>query len=164
MNKKDKALLAEALSQICAYVGVIASLFGDDAEARSRDRPEARKQPQEPIPTEEPTDTTPGLICAADVPDSEPADDTPEPMKPTDTGEAATKDPEPSKGKQEAQNIPLSPSYEQVRKLLAEKARTGYRAEVKALLTKHGVKQLSDITDPAEYYEIMVEAGGIGNG
>ena len=156
MTKKDKALVAEALNQICAYVGAIASLFGE-AEPKSRDRPEARdqetlraEQSQEPIPTEEPADATTGLICAADVPDPEPADDTPDPTAST------PENPEPTKPA--STNIPLSPSYEQVRKLLAEKARTGYRAEVKALLTKHGVKQLSDITDPGEYYEIMIEA------
>ena len=48
--------------------------------------------------------------------------------------------------------------------MLAEKARTGYRAEVKALLTKHGVKQLSDITDPEEYATLMTEAEEIGDG
>ena len=55
-------------------------------------------------------------------------------------------------------HVPLSPTYEQVRAVLAEKARTGYRAEVKSLLTKHGVKQLSEITDPAEYAVLMKEA------
>ncbi len=158
----EKAIIYEALNQICAYVGAIASLFGE-AEPKSRDRPEVREleipgavPSQEPSPTEEPIDATTGLICAADVPDPETADDTPDPTVST------PENPEPTKPA--SANIPLSPSYEQVRKLLAEKARTGYRAEVKALLTKHGVKQLSDITDPGEYYEIMVEAGGIGDG
>ena len=54
-------------------------------------------------------------------------------------------------------------TYEEVRAVLAEKARTGFRAEVKALLTAHGVKQLSDVTDASVFTEIMTEAEGIGN-
>lgn len=54
-------------------------------------------------------------------------------------------------------------TYEEVRMALAEKARAGFRAEVKALLTAHGLKQLSDATDPAVFAAIMAEAEGIGN-
>ena len=49
-------------------------------------------------------------------------------------------------------------TFDQVRALLVEKARNGFRAEVKALLTTHGVKQLSDIKDPAELAQLMAEA------
>ena len=35
---------------------------------------------------------------------------------------------------------------------------------MKALLTAHGLKQLSDVTDPKEYAAIVAEAEGIGNG
>ena len=55
-------------------------------------------------------------------------------------------------------------TYEELRALLAEKSRTGYRAEVKALLTSHGVEQLSLITDPAERAALYKEAEVIGNG
>ncbi len=55
-------------------------------------------------------------------------------------------------------------TYEEVRAVLAEKARTGFRAEVKALLNAHGLKQLSDVSDPSEFAAIMTEAEGIGNG
>lgn len=55
-------------------------------------------------------------------------------------------------------------TYEEVRAALAEKSRTGFRAEVKSLLTAHGVKRLSDITDPEVYAAIMAEAEEIGNG
>ena len=55
-------------------------------------------------------------------------------------------------------------TYEEVRAILAEKSRTGFRAEVKALLTAHGVKQLSDVTNPEVYAAIVAEAEGIGNG
>ncbi len=67
----------------------------------------------------------------------------------------------------EAPSAELEPAkqytYEEVRAVLAEKARTGFRAEVKAILTSHGVKQLSDVSDPAVLAEIMSEAEGIGN-
>ena len=55
-------------------------------------------------------------------------------------------------------------TYEEVRMALGEKSRSGFRAEVKALLTAHGVKQLSDVSDPAVFAAIMAEAEGIGNG
>ena len=55
-------------------------------------------------------------------------------------------------------------SLEEVRSILADKSRTGFRAEVKALLTAHGVKQLSEITDPKELASLVKEAAVIGNG
>ena len=54
-------------------------------------------------------------------------------------------------------------TYEEVRAVLAEKSRTGFRTEVKAILTTHGVKQLSDVSDPAVFAAIVAEAEGIGN-
>ena len=53
---------------------------------------------------------------------------------------------------------------ELVRAILAEKSRTGFRAEVKAILTAHGVKQLSDVKSPEEFAAIVAEAEVIGNG
>lgn len=38
-------------------------------------------------------------------------------------------------------------TYEKVRAILAEKSKTGFRADVKAILTRHGVAQLSDVKD-----------------
>ena len=55
-------------------------------------------------------------------------------------------------------------SFEEVRGILAEKARSGFRAEVKALLTAHGFKQLSDITDPSLFAALVAEAEELGNG
>lgn len=55
-------------------------------------------------------------------------------------------------------------TYEEVRAILAEKSRTGFRAEVKALLTKHGVTQLSDVKEPEVFAAIVAEAEGIGVG
>ena len=54
-------------------------------------------------------------------------------------------------------------TYEEVRAILAEKARTGFRAEVKAILTAHGVKQLSDVKTSDEFAAIVKEAEKIGN-
>lgn len=54
-------------------------------------------------------------------------------------------------------------TYEQARAVLAEKARTGFRAEVKAILTSHGVKQLSDVKDPEIFSAIVAEAEVLGN-
>ena len=54
-------------------------------------------------------------------------------------------------------------TLEEVRGILADKARSGHRAEVKAILTKHGVKQLSDITSPEELAAVVAEAEVIGN-
>lgn len=55
-------------------------------------------------------------------------------------------------------------TYEEVRAILAKKSRTGFRAEVKALLTKHGVTQLSDVKEPEVFTAIVAEAEEIGVG
>lgn len=49
-------------------------------------------------------------------------------------------------------------TYEEARAILAEKSRTGFRAEVKAILTRHGVTQLSDVKDPKVLAAIVAEA------
>ena len=53
-------------------------------------------------------------------------------------------------------------TVEQLRPLLAEKARAGYKAEVKKLLAKYGAEKLSDITDEAVLGAMMEEAERIG--
>ena len=53
-------------------------------------------------------------------------------------------------------------TMEEVRGLLAEKSRSGFRAEVKALLSAHGVEKLSEITDPEELGTLLSEAEKIG--
>ena len=52
-------------------------------------------------------------------------------------------------------------TYEEARAVLAEKARMGFRAEVKAILTRHGVNQLSEIGDPEIYATVIKEAEAI---
>ena len=49
-------------------------------------------------------------------------------------------------------------TYEEARAVLAEKSRTGFRTEVKAILTGHGVTQLSDVRDPKVLAAIVAEA------
>ena len=65
---------------------------------------------------------------------------------------------------QDSPSVETAYTYEQVRAILAEKSRTGFRAEVKAILTAHGVKQLSDVKEPSEFAAIVADAEGIGNG
>ena len=81
-----------------------------------------------------------------------------------DTGQTKKQDvpaaPEPEQAAEPAKVY----TYEEVRAILAEKSRTGFRAEVKALLTAHGVKQLSEVTDPEVYAAIVAESVEIGNG
>ena len=52
-------------------------------------------------------------------------------------------------------------TYEEARAVLAEKSRTGFRAEVKAILTRHDVNQLSDVKDPKMLATIVAEAEAI---
>ena len=57
---------------------------------------------------------------------------------------------------------PKTISFEEVRAALANKARAGFTAEVKALIEKHGAAKLSDI-DPSEYEMVLAEAEVFGN-
>ena len=72
---------------------------------------------------------------------------------------APAKQTEPVKTESKA---PKTATMEDVRGLLAEKSRSGFRAEVKALLTAHGVEKLSEITDPAELGRLKAEAEELG--
>ena len=56
------------------------------------------------------------------------------------------------------------PSFTEVRAVMAEKARAGYRAEMKALLARHGAEMLSQVTDPKELALLLAEAEAAGNG
>ena len=47
-----------------------------------------------------------------------------------------------------------------VRKVLGDKSRAGFTAEVKALITKYGVDKVSQL-DPAQYAAVIHEAEGI---
>ncbi len=98
---------------------------------------------------EQPEEAIPKPILEEDPPAASSPEET--------TNQAPAPVPDPS--------VPAKPiTYEEVRAVLADKSRTGYRAEVKALLTSHNVRQLSEIEDPAIYAELIREAEGIGNG
>lgn len=55
-------------------------------------------------------------------------------------------------------------SFEEVRGILADRARAGFREEIKAMLNAHGAKQLSEITDPTVLATLVAEAEAFGNG
>lgn len=65
------------------------------------------------------------------------------------------------------ESVPETPAkiytFEEVRGILAEKARAGFREEVKALLASRGAKQLSEISDPAVLASLVAESEAFGN-
>ena len=81
-----------------------------------------------------------------------------------DDEDSSAKKPEPEAPTAEPKTPARTYSYEEVRAILAEKARTGYRAEVKALITRYGAAQLSDIKVPEVLNLIAAEAEEIGSG
>ena len=68
---------------------------------------------------------------------------------------------EPAPAPEEA---PKPVTFEELRGYLAEKARSGFRAEVKAMLAKYGVEKLSEVDDPDTWAVMMEEAREIGHG
>ena len=52
---------------------------------------------------------------------------------------------------------PHTPTLEEVRGILADKASSGFREAVQTLIKKHGANRLSDI-DPSEYDALIKEA------
>ena len=79
--------------------------------------------------------------------------------------ESAPERAEPEAPAEAPQAEPLPPrTLEEVRALLAEKSRKGYRAEVKALLTANGLEKLSDAAGQPELlgrlYVAAREMGG----
>lgn len=65
----------------------------------------------------------------------------------------ATYQPQETKATAKAKEI----SIETVRAVLADKSQSGKQLEVKALITKHGARKLTDV-DPAKYEELLKEA------
>lgn len=53
-------------------------------------------------------------------------------------------------------------SLTEVRKILADKSRAGFTAEVKQILTKHGAEKLSEIA-PSEYAALVADVEVLGN-
>lgn len=54
-------------------------------------------------------------------------------------------------------------TLEDMRRLLAQKSKSGYSSEVKALISKYGADKLSGV-DPSKYPKMFKEAEAIGNG
>ena len=54
-------------------------------------------------------------------------------------------------------------TLESVRKVLAEKSRSGYTIEVKSLLEKYGANKLNEI-NPDKYHDLLEEVKVLGNG
>ena len=52
-------------------------------------------------------------------------------------------------------------TFEEIRRLLAQKSKSGYSKEIKALISKHGAEKLSDI-NPSEYAALVAEAEVLG--
>ena len=75
--------------------------------------------------------------------------------------EQQTAAPEDGKTDSPAETPAKEYTYEETRAILAEKSRTGFRAEVKAILTRHGVAQLSDVQDPKILAAIVEEASAL---
>ena len=134
MTKKDKSTLVEALKRICADVAVLASLFED--EGAWHGGPEGTGQTG-PLKN--------GPVCP--VPDG-----------PTDAQLRGLPDP----STPDTSPIPSKLyTYEETRAILAEKSRSGFRSEVKSILTAHGLSQLSDVKDPNVFAAIVAEAEAI---
>lgn len=53
-------------------------------------------------------------------------------------------------------------TLEDVRAVCADKSRSGFTAEVKAILNKHGVEKLSEV-NPEEYKALLAEVEVLGN-
>lgn len=88
--------------------------------------------------------------------------DTAEPPK--KVAKAKTKAlPEPEPAVEEPAEEAKQLTLEDVRTVLADKARAGHNDDVKALIAKYGADRLSAI-DPSQYEALMKEAEVIGNG
>ena len=62
-----------------------------------------------------------------------------------------------------AQDAETTYSFIEVRQAAADASRRGYRADVKALLTKYGLERLSELKE-ADYAAFMKDLEEIGNG
>ena len=153
MTVKDRTtLLVKGLERICADIAAIASLLEDAGN------------PDEPA-----TEHTAGTTAASETETAGKAAAKPGP-KTRKAGKATTKAAAPEsetadEAAAKAEPVPEPESvpekvytYEETRAILAEKARTGFRAEVKAILTRYGVNQLSEIKDPKTFAAIVAEA------
>ena len=66
------------------------------------------------------------------------------------------------KGEKKPKKSKSEITLEQVRAALAQKSNSGFTAEVRELLVKHGADRLSNI-DPSEYAALLADAEALGN-
>ena len=137
MTKKDKATLVEGLKRICADVALLASLFEDEEAWHGGPEETGQAGPGGPVGTEEAGPIRMGRLAPSPsgLPDPSTPDTSPIPSK--------------------------LYTYEETRAILAEKSRSGFRSEVKSILTAHGISQLSDVKDPNVFAAIVAEAEAI---
>ena len=142
MTKKDKATLVEGLKRICADVALLASLFEDEGAWAGGPEGTGQTGPggpvgTGPVGTEEAGPIRMGRLAPSPsgLPDPSTPDTSPIPSK--------------------------LYTYEETRAILAEKSRSGFRSEVKSILTAHGISQLSDVKDPNVFAAIVAEAEAI---
>lgn len=79
-----------------------------------------------------------------------------QPAKKSAAKKKAAEEPKPEAPEEKALTL------EDVRAVCADKSRSGFTAEVKAILNKHGVEKLSEV-NPAEYKALLAEVEVLGN-
>lgn len=170
MTKNEKAVLIQGFKNISQDIAdLIAVLEG--ADAKKQDTVPAQSQEAALEHSQEPT----SKHASEHAQDQEAVQEhAPNPAKehtqePAQGQEAtlehsqgSAQEQEPAQGQNSTPEQKKVYTYEEVRAILAEKARTGFRAEVKAILNAHGVQQLSSVKDPDVYAAIVAEAATIG--
>ena len=79
-----------------------------------------------------------------------------QPIKKSAAKKKSSEEPKPEAPEEKALTL------EDVRAVCADKSRSGFTAEVKAILNKHGVEKLSEV-NPAEYKALLAEVEVLGN-
>lgn len=79
-----------------------------------------------------------------------------QPIKKSAAKKKSAEEPKPEEPEEKALTL------EDVRAVCADKSRSGFTAEVKAILNKHGVEKLSEV-NPAEYKALLAEVEVLGN-
>lgn len=79
-----------------------------------------------------------------------------QPVKKTAAKKGKVEEPKPEAPEERALTL------EDVRAVCADKSRSGFTAEVKEILSKHGVEKLSEV-NPAEYKALLAEVEVLGN-
>ena len=168
MTKTEKAVLIQGFKNISQDIAdLIAVLEG--ADTKKQDTGPAQERSQGPTPEHAP-EHAPDQEAVQEHAPNPAKEHSREPAKEHTQGYAQGQEATLEHSQGSAQEQTPAPeqkkvyTYEEVRAILAEKARTGFRAEVKAILTAHGVQQLSSVKDPDVYAAIVAEAATIGGG